>query len=352
MNATKTLTVLAVSVAMAVPAMGGGLVTKQVDGGAGWVLHFDVEAMLRSDLGKFILDEIDKKEEAQSKLADFRKTMGFDPLEAIRGVTLYGPQAGEQAGVAIIDALVDQEKLLSLLQANETYKKLSYGDYVVHQWTDKPRPRRRHRDAEEEPDDELIPGRMHFGCFYDEDTIVIASDARLLERALDVLDGERDSLAKTAALATLPKALPGAFVIAAAEGIKAPVAKHRRGAAMFKNVSAASLQAGEADGTLFADIELITETEKQAAQLRQIIQGFVAFAMMMKQNEEFAPLQELGEKITVGGKGTSATIEAGIPTKSLIEAARFLAEHAKKKRAERLERLRKMRERDPEENDE
>lgn len=351
MNATKTLAVLAVSVAMAAPAMGGALVTKQVDGGAGWVLHVDLEAMLRSDLGKFILDEIDKKEEAQSKLADFRKTMGFDPLEAIRGVTLYGPQAGEQAGVAIIDASVDQKKLLALLQANETYKKLGYGDHVVHQWTDKPRPRRRHKDAEEVPDDELIPGRTHFGCFYDEDTIVIASAAKLLEQALDVLDGERDSLAKTAALATLPKAVPGAFVIAAAEGFKAPAAERRKGAAMFKNVSAASLQAGEADGTLFVGVELITKTEEQAAQLRQIIQGFVAFAMMMKQNEEFEPLQELGEKITVAGKGTSAIIEASIPTKSLIEAAKFLAEHAKKKRAERAERLRKMRERDPEEND-
>ena len=328
-------------------ALAGGLKTEQVAGDARWVAHVDVAAMLKSGLAQFVLQEAEKKDSFLEGIANFRKTFGFDPLSDVRSLTLYGKEIGPEDGVVILDATVNREKILALLTANETYKSHEYGDYVVHQWTDKPK-------AGADGDAPVKEPKTHFGCFYDEKTVLVASTLELLKGEIDVLNGKSGSLAKSEALKVLPKPLAGAFALAAAEGLKVSAGAKPQQAALMRHVRDVAVQLGEAEGRTFLSITALAETAQRAVKLRQVIQGFVALWQMTMAEKQDAP--DLGETVEVSGEGNVVHVAAAAPTKSLIEMIKFLAERkkeaavraARKKTAEVRQQLIKARSRDRE----
>jgi hypothetical protein len=313
----RKLTMGALVLAMCCPAaLADGLKMERVAGDAKWVAHLDVEVLLKSAIGKFILAEAEKKEGFIDGILKIREAFGFDPLSDVRGLTLYGKKVGGQGGVVLFHATANQDKLLAVLKLNDTHKEIAYGDRTLHQWTDPPKPA-------QEPGAEPTPGKTQFGTFYDDKTIVIASSLDLLKGAIDVLDGKADSLAKTTALSLLPKPAPGAFLIAAAQDIDLAAQANQPKTAMARNVTDAALQAGERDGALFASATLVTKTPEKAAQVRKVVQGLVAIAQMWMQEKPDAPV--LGEKIEVGGTDNVVQLQMAVPTESLIQMLKYLA---------------------------
>jgi len=305
-------------------AFAGPLKTDQVGGDANWVAHVDVAAMLQSGLGKFILAEAEKKPEFVNKVTDLRQKFGFDLTRDVRGITIYGKQVGPKDGVVIMDMTVDQQKVLELLAVNDTHKEFKFGGRTLHQWTD---------PAEEVPDGEEIPAKANFGTFYDAKTVLVASSLELLKNAIGVLDGKAESLAKTNGLPMLPKPVEGEFIVAVASGIPMPAAAAGPKAAVLKDITDISLQAGENKEGMFAEIVAMVGDAKKAAQLRNVIQGFVAlWQMMMTQERKDLPV--LGEKITVGGAEGMVSVSATAPTDSLIEMLKFLRDRAEKAKAQ------------------
>lgn len=317
---------MAVLVLCVSAAPGGPLKTEQVAGDARWVAHLDVDAVLSSGIAQFVLDEAAKKEEFHAGLAKIEETLGFRPLKDMHGLTLYGREYTKESGVAVIDVAADRDKLLALLLANEEYKKTEYGDHALHQWTDPPR--------YDEAGELTREARGQVGCFYDEGTIVIAPSVKVLQGALDVLDGKAENLAKTKALKMLPAPAKGAFLVAAAEDIELPAEKHPR-AALLRKITDGAVQAGESDGSVFADVSVLARTVEEAARIRQVVQGFVALAQMQLQALADEDMPVLGEKITVTGDGKAVRLAATIPTKSLIKAVQFMAARAEAMKARR-----------------
>ena len=305
-------------------APGGPLKTERVAGDARWVAHIDVDAALTSGTGKVALDEAAKKEKFHAGLEKIRQTLGFRPLKDVRGLTLYGKDYARDMGVAVIDVTAEQDKLLALLVQNEAYKRIEYGDHTLHKWTAQPRC--------DEEGEVVSEGKTHVGCFYDENTIVIASTVELLQAAVDVLDGKAESLAKTKALKMLPVPAEGAFLVAAAEGIRLPKAKHPR-AAMLRKITDAAVQIGESDGSVFLKISVLAGSVKKATRIRQVAQGFVALAQMWMQEMADEQMPALGEKIEVTGTENAVQLDATVPTESLIEVLRYAAARAEKIKA-------------------
>ena len=288
---------------------GGALNTKVVGGDASWVAHVDIEAILTSELGKMFLTAAEKKEGFAKGIEGMKKHLGCDPLKDIRGITAYGPRLGERDAVVVVDATVASDKLIDLLKEKESYKSDKYGEHVVHQWTEV----KKHRDKAE----------SSYACFYDNKTVVIATGLKRLEAGLDVLDGKADNLAKTNAIESLPEAAQGAFLVLAADKIAFPEGKAPR-AAVLQGVSAVSAQGGEADGGVFISASVLAGSEKDAVNMRKFIQGFLALSEMLRQQEKFADLQDLGEKIDVGGEGKEVRVNATIPVKSVMRILTFI----------------------------
>ena len=309
---------------------GGPLKTEQVSGEAIWVAHLDAAALLKSQVGKFILSEIEKKEGFVDGIGKVRETLGFDPLADVRGVTLYGKAIGDDSAVVIIDVTADQKKVLALLEGNATYKATEYGERTLHEWRD---------DAKTKTDpatgEQVVvkPAKQQFGAFYDAATVIVASSMDLLKGAVDVLDGKAKSLAKSGAIKTLPKPAEGVFLTVAAEHIKFPAKADKPQAAPFRHITDLSAQLGEAKQAVFLHATALTTTAEKAMKLRQVVQGFVALGQMMLAEREDLPA--LGEKVQVGGTENTVQVDADVPTDSLIKMFQHLVER-KKRMGERM----------------
>ena len=304
-------------VLIASPLFAGPLNKEKVAGDASWVAHVDVDALLKSELGKFVLDKAAEKDEFLDGLAQIQEVFGLDLLKDIRGLTLYGGKIGDDQGVVIADATLDADKVLPLLRENATYRAIEHGDRVLHQWTDKAKGDK--------------PAKTQTGCFYDAKTIVVGSTVELVKKAIAVLDGEAANLAKTGALSNLPKPVAGAFLVAAAEGIDLSSKEKHPEAAVFRSVTSGILQVGEVDGVLFATLALGAKNAEDAANIRQMAQGFVAIFKMGMQEKLPEELQNLGEKITVGGSDTTAQLDVSLPTESAIKLVKQLKEIEERK---------------------
>ena len=318
-------------------ASAGPLKVEQVAGDAQWVAHVDVAVLLKSGIAKFILEEAEKKQDFLEGISKFRETFGFDPLKDIRGLTLYGKKLGDDKAVLVMDATMDQQKIVALLKSNDTYKEHEYGDYTIHQWTDPPKPAK-------EPGAPPKPAKTNYGAFYDAKTILVGGTIDLLKGAIDAMKDKGKSLAKSDALKILPKPAAGVFALAAAEGIKLPPNAKPDKAALLRNVRDVTLQIGEKEGDTFLSLTALTATPERALKLRQVIQGFVALGQMMLAEQENLPA--LGEKVQVTGQENVVQVNAAVPTESLVKMILFLAERKKKKAAEaRRDLLRSRRER-------
>src|SRR6185295_417643 len=74
-------------------AHAGPLEQTSVDQGATWVVHIDIEAALRSVLGKFLIEK--SSPDLDKAIAAFKARFAIDPRTDLRGITLYGTGADE-----------------------------------------------------------------------------------------------------------------------------------------------------------------------------------------------------------------------------------------------------------------
>ena len=314
----KVILSVVATVLVSSTAFGGALDTKVVGGGASWVFHADIEAMLASELGKMFLAAAEKKEGFAKGVEEMKKQFGCDPLKDIRGVTVYGPKFGARDAAVVVDATVAADKLIDILKEKESYKSEKYGKHAIHQWVEKK------RGADE----------TTYACFYDNKTVVIATGLARLKGALNVLDGDSDNLTKTKAIKLLPESADGEFFVMAADKIEFPDGKAPR-AAMLRGITSAVMQCGESEGGLFMTASVFADSDEDATNMRQFVQGVLAFSMMMRQQEKFAALKDLGEKIEVSGKGKEVRVDASIPVKSLEKILSFMDERRKEFQARR-----------------
>lgn len=245
-------------------AFAGSLQKEQVPAGVKWVAHVDVESMVKSQMGQFLLKKANA-EGLQDSLNEFAKTFGFDPLKDIKSVTAFGTDYTPDNGVLTFVGAFNKETILSLLQANPAYKAGKYGQQDMYQWG----------DTDKKTGKDIT---LH-GCFYGVNTALVSRSEETLKLALDTLNKSKDSLAKANSLPSLGKTAEGAFLVAAGEDF--PAAPNNPGsAAIVKRVQSASMQLGENDKNIFARVTMNTRTAKDANEINSILQGLLAMGAM------------------------------------------------------------------------
>src|SRR5258707_3156794 len=68
-----------------------------------WFLHVDCDALRPTDLGQYILSQMEKPD-GQDKLGSFQATFGLDPRTQLHGLTLYGTNAAPEDGLLLVYA--------------------------------------------------------------------------------------------------------------------------------------------------------------------------------------------------------------------------------------------------------
>lgn len=239
---------------------------------AKWAFHVDFESFSASQFGQLVTAEILRQH--QPKVDALKQLLGSDLTHDIHSLTVFGPDADEANAVALIQGQFDREKLLSLLVINPAYRESEYEGAALYHWKDEQR------------------GKDQVGTFAAENLIVISQSAERVRTMLDVLAGQKASLAaqSDSALGALLEGTEGVFVAAAATDLSSLTGGHDH-AAVLQNSRMMSVIVNEIEGDMCAFVQLEAKHVEAARQVEQVVRGMLAFAALQVQHlPELAPL--------------------------------------------------------------
>jgi len=268
----KLMMVLMVSVLLAaVPAFGGPLVKSRVSGSANWVAHVDNERFNSTQIGQLIREEL-KNQGMEENLANFVSIFAFHPLDDVRNVTAYGQGQNPEKAVVLIEGKFDEERLLMVLRFNPDYQETEYGDIAIHSWVD---------EKKRDPNDSNI-GRM-YGCFYNDELVVMGAGLEAVKQAIDVLNGSAENAASGVFNQAALNA-KGAFFLVAANGVGEMVGQEPQ-AAVLRQTDELGLAVGEIEGNVYVDLDLKAKSEEAAKNIYKVLDGIIAFAALVGMEE-------------------------------------------------------------------
>jgi hypothetical protein len=257
--------------ALARPSLADGFDPVQVPAGVKWVIHVDLRAMRRSQIGKLIQARFVKEERVQHALARMQNDFGFDPIQDLHSVTFYDDRFESHRGVAMIELdNIDHDKLVAQIAKDKPgYTTTQHAGHTIYTWAE-------------------AKGRSHVhqmsGSFYGDRHLVFSRDADKLANALDVLDDKAENLPEESPLSV--DATPGAILVARAvgmAGLKTPFHSP-----VIRDARQLSMTLGEDDGAVFMQGMLVADSSETAARLREMIEGFSALTQIQAGKDPLA----------------------------------------------------------------
>ena len=291
------------------------LKVQQVGGDAHWVAHLDVEKLWAGPFGGLLKNEL-ATSPAKAKIDAVAMIFGLYPYKDIRGLTVYGQATGERQGVMLVDAKLDQERILTFLRAAPGYASKAYKNSTLHHWIDE---REAAKDA---------AAGDRWGAFHGTDLIVVGNTEALVTAALDVLNGQRSALKAGDQIGGYPVDGTGAILMAAVAmpapppaDAQSPAGADQR-AMILQNVQGLSLRLVETGTTLDLTALLRTKTPETASFVEQLLKGLQAFGVLSQGKKP--ALAQLVQAITINASGTDVKAQLVYGSQDLITLSRML----------------------------
>ncbi|MBA7660493.1 hypothetical protein ES703_68495 [subsurface metagenome] len=297
----------------ALPALGGPLVKSRVSSSANWVAHVDIEQFNNTQIGRLIREEL-RNQGVEEDLTNFANLFSFHPLDDVRNVTAYGQGQNPEKAVVLIEGKFDKEQLLMVLRFNPSYEEAEYGDIVIHSWVD---------EKKQDPNDSNV-GKM-YGCFYNDELVVMGAGLEAVKQAVDVLNGS----ARNAASGVFNQAAlnaKGAIFTAAANNVGEVVGEEPE-AAVLRQADQLGLAIGESEGKFYIDLSLTVKSEEAAQAISKIAEGIIAFATLA--SEEQPKLAELAKKLKLSCEQNTVRVHFESDAEAVVQ---FLKEQWEKKK--------------------
>jgi len=280
----KSIIVLTLSVLLSpMPILAGPLVMEQVSGGANWLVHTNHEQFKKTRIGQLIRQELAALG-IEEQLANFATIFSFHPLDDVRNVTIYGTGQDRKKAVVLIDGFFEKEILLALVRMNPEYEEIKYGDIMLHKWFD-----------ENQKGPNGTAGQMMYGCFYQDDLIIMGAGLEGVKHAVDVLKGSAEN-AENVIFSQAAQDAKGAFFQAMALNV-AEIVGEQQEAAALRQTDQVGLAIGEFNGKFYIDLGLKTKSLEAGQAITKMLEGIIAFAVLA--GEEQPKLAELAKKVKV-----------------------------------------------------
>jgi hypothetical protein len=270
--------------AMCTPAHAAPMDLNQVAADARWLGHLDFDAMRESS----VVQNMMKQGKHKAHMAFVNRMLGINPAEDLHGMTFYGTEIGKHTGVMIVQASMDRERLTGMARRLPNHQVVKHRHHQVHHWTHKPRHGSRNRHVA--------------AAFHGDHSLVFASSADLLGRALDVLDGKAQSLTQDSPLAgRIP---PDTTMLLRAEGLsKAGLPEKCK---LANRTRSFRLVTGEHDGQSFFRSRSIMTDKEVAAQVRALLEGLRALGQIHVGDNQTG--QRLVNDLRIKTRGTTVTV--------------------------------------------
>lgn len=288
----------------------GPLDRKEVAADAKWVLHLDLDALLRTKVGKELGTRLlgPRLEAGQTQL---KQQLGLDyDWHDIHGFTLYGrdyraPQQGR--GVLLIHSGLDLKAGLEAAMK----KQAGPGPVVA---------------LEEGADALYALDHKAYAAISSRQPAILGQSQEQVADARAVLQGKRAGLSgKDPDELQVPTTEDGAFIfVAAARGFanEAPLPPQ---AQVLRKADGLQASLRESGDNLLLSIALLTKDSQVSGQIQQVIQGLKALVAMSANDKP--ELQRLAQAIDVGARGGRVEVTLKIPVELALQK---LAEHAGK----------------------
>lgn len=293
-------------------AFAGQINKTMVSGDADWVVHGDWEKFNESGISKLVRDEL-AGAGGDEKLEFFKSIFSFHPFDDIRSVTIYGQGQDKSKAVALIRGNFDKSVLTNLLRQNSTYAEKKHGDHDIAGWVDDK------------------SGEQQYGAFHGKDIILLGTNRDRVAKGLDVLDGKAKNARQKGLFKILKKSSNDAFLVAAANDV-GKMAQNWNKAMMLKNTEQACLTVGESEGNVNINLSLAATSSQTAQELKQLIQGMVAFLNLAGQEQP--QIAQLASAIKVDTRRNTVRVKFEYNVDKISE---FVKAEWKKKQSQQAE---------------
>ncbi len=286
--------------------------TKNVDASAKWMVHLDVDALMKSTVAKHALES--NPQLSGQKLQALQTLTGINIKEGLHGVTVFG-NGDPENGVIIIHAEAKQDNLVSFAQLNDGYKAKNYKGQTIHSFPDKNK-----------------PGKRVSACFLPGSKIILAPQPGLVELGIDLLKGNRPAMDANSETNALAEFQDTPVLLAYGDFAALQKEKDKKKAAAFQHAKRLGLSLGESEGKVRGMLGVITESAETALQVENFFRGIIAMGQLSRENNP--ALASLADAVQVKRKESSVVgIEVEIPTQSLIEIGETLKKNKQKAKA-------------------
>ncbi len=312
MNHTMTAT-LATLLLATTPAPAGSLNKDWVAADARWLIHVDVEGLLNSTVGRFILEHGDHLDLDLGDLDEFTEEVGIDPRTDLMSVTIYG--TGDEPGedgviVAIANERADValERLLDHDEFRVRRRELGGRDvYLIGDEND-----RHYLSVERAGANRRV--------------VVLSDDRDSFVNALKVIAGRAPSVSM--GRSELPAGDPqkGSLIFAAIGDIDA-FGDDDPASEILRMSDGLTADIGEIDGTITGLATVSAASPEVAKNISQVLTGLIALGRLMAaQQEELGPLRELADSVKVRTSDSRITLRIRYDAGELLEKVEKMME--------------------------
>ncbi len=268
------------------PAPAGSLKKDWVAADARWLIHVDVDGLLNSTVGRFILAHGEQLDLDMDDLDEFTEEAGIDPRTDLKSVTVYG--TGDEPGedgviVAVTNARADValQRLLDHDEIRVRRRELGGRDvYVIG--------------------DE---GDRHYLYVEDAGTnrriVVISDDRQSFVNAIKVIAGRAPSLSMGRSEIPADDPQDGSLVFVAIGNIDV-FGDDDPASQIIRMSDGFTADIAEIDGMITGLATVTAASPEVAENISQVVTGLVALGrLMVDQQDELGPLRELTDSVKV-----------------------------------------------------
>ncbi len=283
-------------------AFAGPLKPKTISANAAWFIHLDTEAVKSSTFGKCFLARM--KEADTNKFDEMQDKLGIDLQEDVYSLTVFGLGARPTKGinviisdkkfevkananpddsvVALIDISADAADSLieHLSQVEEAYKQIEIGDYKVHAMIEPA------GDGDEEGEGEIkLLVYVKSSDDAKRKTLIACDNKQLLLTAIKTLEGKAPNLTSNEQSKLYVEPTVGSLVVFSAGDIHQLIGGNG-GSKILKGSKAFRLEISEVDDIVLLNASITTKSAEAAKIKADAIQGIIAIARMVLQDED------------------------------------------------------------------
>ncbi|MCG6156627.1 hypothetical protein [Rubinisphaera margarita] len=309
---------------------------------AKWVMHVDFDAFQQTALaGKMREKKADDIEKAEQK---FQEKYGVDLKDGLKGVTAFGSTYEAHTGTMIVLASYDMQKVQKEIRSKDKVKSMKIGGHPAFvitktkgehhgaehgdrahrdQARDKSSKNNRSADRERSGPRMGQPETMVV-VLVDGEQVVLSSSQELADRAIALLSGESKSLegADSPLTAKVPQ---GSVFYGAATNLQS-ISQRDGFFPILQQHQQITYAVGENNGEAFKDVTLQANSEQVAGQVKNTIDGLMAFAKLWAGNEE--RLQQVFTHAQVKQEGDTVKAEYRGDADEVLDAMSALKERA------------------------